>query len=145
MTRKEKAIEIYKQRFNCSQAVFTAYCNDNEIGEKAALRLATVFGAGVACTGTGNCGAVTGALMAISMKYGKDDPEGNDAKIKTYGLARDFMKRFEEANGSLNCEKILGLNIGSPEGMQKAQAAGMFETRCLEMVKSAADLLDLIL
>jgi C_GCAxxG_C_C family probable redox protein len=145
VTRKEKAAEIFKKKFNCSQAVFAAYCDGKKIDEKSALKLSTVFGAGVACTGGGLCGAVSGALMAISMKFGKGDVDGDPDKSKTYELAKNFMKQFESANGSIYCERILGLNIGSPAGMKKAQDSSMFETKCLEMVKSAADLLELIM
>jgi C_GCAxxG_C_C family probable redox protein len=71
MQRKEKAVELFRQKFNCSQAVFTAYRQADVLEEKDALKLATVFGAGVAGSGSELCGAVTGALMAISMRYGR--------------------------------------------------------------------------
>ena len=51
MTRPERAIDIFKQRFNCSQALFTAFRQEDKLDEETALKLSTVFGAGVACTG----------------------------------------------------------------------------------------------
>ncbi len=70
MQRKEKAVELFRQQFNCSQAVFTAYRKVSVLDEESALKLSTVPGAGVACTGSELCGAVSGALLAISMHYG---------------------------------------------------------------------------
>jgi C_GCAxxG_C_C family probable redox protein len=139
-----KALEIYTQRFNCSQSLFVAFRDTDLIDESTALKLATVFGAGVACTG-GTCGAVSGALMAISMKHGRGDVESVDAKMKTYQLGRQFMDEFKKRNGSCVCEQLLGMNIGVPENMAKAQATGVFETTCYDLVRSAAEILDRIL
>jgi C_GCAxxG_C_C family probable redox protein len=145
MNRKEKAISYFKQSFNCSQAVFTAFRQEDAIDENAALRLSTVFGAGVACTGTGLCGAVSGALMAISMKYGREDVSGVDAKLKTYEMAKKFMDDFKTAQGSCICEEIIKINIGTPENLKKAADMKIFETKCLDAVKTSADLLEKIL
>jgi C_GCAxxG_C_C family probable redox protein len=122
--------------------VFTAYRQADVLDEEAALRLATVFGAGVACTGNGLCGAVSGALMAISMKHGRGSVAAVDAKERTYELGKRFMIEFERRNGSCICERILGINIGSRENLAKATESGLFETRCLAVVGSAADILD---
>lgn len=145
MQRKEKAIELFRQQFNCSQAVFTAYRQADVLDEKSALKLSTVFGAGVACSGSELCGAVTGALLAISMQYGRGDIQSINAKTKTYELGRRFMADFKSHMGSCSCESILGLNIGIPANMKKAKDMKLFETRCLDAVKVAADLLEGIL
>jgi len=144
VTKVEKALSIYEQRFNCSQALFVAFRDSERIDEKMALKLGTIFGAGVACTG-GTCGAVSGALMAISMKHGREDVASVDAKTKTYQLGRQLMDEFKKQNGSCVCEELLGMNIGVPENMAKAQAAGLFATKCYDLVKSAAEILDRIL
>lgn len=141
MDRVEKALEIFKQRFNCSQALFVAFRESGHIDEESALKLGTVFGAGVACTG-GMCGAVTGALMALSLKHGRGDVASIDAKTKTYAMGRQFMDEFRRENGSCICEELLGMNIGTPENMAKAQAMGLFETKCYQLVGSAARILD---
>jgi C_GCAxxG_C_C family probable redox protein len=145
MTRTEQAVEIFKKQFNCSQAVFTAFRQADKLDEETALKLATVFGAGVAGTGSDLCGAVTGALMALSMKHGRGDLPSVDAKARTYELGRRFMAEFERGNGSCVCERILGINIGTPQGLEKARAGRLFETRCLDAVRSAAQILEEIL
>lgn len=141
MDRVEKALQIFSQRFNCSQALFVAFREPDRIDEESALKLGTMFGAGVACTG-GACGAVTGALMAISLKHGRGDVASVDAKTKTYAMGRQFMDEFKKENGSCICEELLGMNIGIPENMAKAQAMGLFETKCYQLVGSAARILD---
>ncbi len=142
MNRKQVAVELFRQKFNCSQAVFAAYRQSDQLDERTALKLATVFGAGVACTGDGLCGAITGGLLALSMKHGRGDLNSIEAKLNTYELGRQFMHEFKESNGSCTCEQIIGFNIGTPDNHKRAQDMKLFETRCLDAVKSAADILE---
>ena len=142
MERSEKAAELFKQKFNCSQAVFTAFRQKEILGEADALKLSTVFGAGVACTGKGLCGAVTGGLMAISMTEGRGSLDRIDAKTRTYALAVEFMDKFRRWKGSCDCANILGLDLGVPGNMEKAGEMKLFETTCVEAVRTAAGILE---
>jgi C_GCAxxG_C_C family probable redox protein len=83
--------------------------------------------------------------MAISMKHGRGDLDSVDAKTRTYELGRAFMTQFAARNGSCICAQILGIDVGTAEGHKQAQEARLFETKCLEAVKSAADILDVML
>jgi len=60
-------------------------------------------------------------------------------------MGRQFLSQFKAKHGSCVCEQLLGMNIGTAEGHKKAQEAGLFETQCLDVVKSAADILDELL
>jgi C_GCAxxG_C_C family probable redox protein len=53
------------------------------------------------------CGAISGAVLAIGIMYGKEDPE-----IVTH-LTGEVVKRFAEKNGAVRCHDIIGFNIGS--------------------------------
>jgi len=145
MTRQEKAIKIFRQQFNCSQAVFTAYRDADVLDEASALRLSTVLGAGVACTGSGMCGAASGALLAISMRHGRGDLASVDARGNTYELGRRFLEEFRNRTGSTTCEEILGMNIGTPENLARAREMNLFQTRCLEVVQMASEILEAVL
>lgn len=141
MTRTEHAVEIYKQTFNCSQAVFTAFRQVEQLDETTALKLSTVFGAGMARTGN-TCGAVCGALMALSMKHGRGDVGSVAAKEKTYQLGQQFMDEFARKNGSCICAELLSMNIADPACMAKAAEMKLFQTKCLELVRSAGEILE---
>ncbi len=147
MRRRDRAVELFRRDFNCCQAVFAAYRQADRLDEDTALRLASVFGAGIACSGAELCGAVTGALMAISMKHGSAAPDADvgAAKERAYALGRQLLSEFTERVGSCRCEEILGINIGSPENLAAARERRLFETRCVEAVRSAADILDRML
>jgi C_GCAxxG_C_C family probable redox protein len=145
VSRKDEAVRIFSQHFNCSQAIFAAYRDPDTLSESAALKLATAFGAGVACNGRGLCGAVSGALLAISAKHGRGSDDPVEAKSKTYELCRKFMGEFAARGGSCMCDELLGVNIGTPDGMERAQEARYFETKCPDYIKAAADILDEVL
>lgn len=70
MDKTQKAVDYFNKGFNCSQAIFTAFNEDNGIREETALKMSCGFGAGCGRLGL-TCGAVSGAFMVIGMKYGK--------------------------------------------------------------------------
>jgi C_GCAxxG_C_C family probable redox protein len=89
------------------------------------------------------CGAVSGALMVIGLRYGQPTAEDKDAKEKTYELAREFMNRFAARNnGCVKCRELLGHDISIPEDMQTARDQGLFETLCPKFVRDAAEVVE---
>jgi C_GCAxxG_C_C family probable redox protein len=53
------------------------------------------------------CGAVSGAVLVLGLKYGAED-----AEIVTH-LSGELVNRFAEKNGAVRCQDIIGFNIGS--------------------------------
>jgi len=80
------------------------------------------------------CGAVTGGLMALGLKYGYTALEGRD---ETYAIAQTFMHRFEVQHGSLVCKDLVGFDLINPENRELAQKSGVFETVCPALVRDA--------
>jgi len=80
--------------------------------------------------------------LRISLKHGRGNVKAVDAKTKTYELGRKFMEEFSSKNGSCICGELLGVDISTPEGLQEANDAKLFTTRCLDMVKSACEILE---
>jgi C_GCAxxG_C_C family probable redox protein len=140
MKKEAQAVELFTRKFSCSQSVFVAFCDPAVLDEQAAMKIATVFGSGSCGTGTGLCGAASGALLALSMKHGMKDLDDSDAKARTYALGQTFQKRFQEAMRASSCEAILGVNVNSPEYKQNAPA--LRAGRCTEAVGTAARILD---
>ena len=83
MNNVEKAQGYFKNGFNCSQAVFTTFAVDLGMSEEMALKVATQFGGG-ARKGE-MCGAVSGALMVLGMKYGHCHYDALEEKAKKHG------------------------------------------------------------
>lgn len=143
MTKKEKALSLFSNNYNCSQAVFTAFAPDFGIDEKLALMLATSFGGGAR---NGEiCGAVSGALLVIGLKYGHWDSTDNEQKSRAYEISVDFTKRFKEANSSIVCRDLLGYDLTVPEDKALIKEKNLFRTVCPEMVESAVEILEKVL
>ena len=69
MNNAERAVELFGQRFMCSQAVFAAFAEELGVSEAQALKIGGCFGAGMMKSEV--CGACTGALMALGARYGR--------------------------------------------------------------------------
>jgi C_GCAxxG_C_C family probable redox protein len=144
MTNGEKAVACFTQGFNCSQAILSTYGDARGLPRDTALRVASAFGAGMGRRGD-TCGAVTGALMVIGLKYGHSTPEDEAGKEKTYGLAAEFCRRFTSNHESIVCRDLLGCDLNTPEGLARAREDRLFELRCPIFVQTAAAILDDIL
>ena len=52
------------------------------------------------------CGAVSGGVLAIGLRYGQEDPE------EAHHLAREFVLGFQERNGAIRCNDLVGFDMG---------------------------------
>ncbi len=140
MTKSEKALELFSNNFNCSQAVLTAFAPDFGLDEKLALMLGTEFGSG-ARNGE-MCGAVSGALMVLGLKYGHYESENHEQKSRAYAIATEYTKRFKELNGSIVCRDLLGYDLTILNDMACIKEKNLFGSVCPEMIKSAVEVLE---
>lgn len=140
MNHVDKAKAYFNNNFNCSQAVFTTFATEFGLEEELALKLATQFGGG-ARKGE-MCGAVSGALMALGLKYGHCDAKNAEEKGRAYQIAEDFMNRFMEKKGTVVCRELLGYDLSKTEDMEKIQELNLFKTTCPEMVRCATEIVE---
>jgi C_GCAxxG_C_C family probable redox protein len=126
------ASELFNSGLYCSQAILGAFSEKYDMEEELAFRISCGLNSGVRCAEV--CGAVSGAILVIGLKYGDSSSECN---LKT----EEYIKAFKYLHGSIVCRDILGLDISTPDGKEKAVSENLFKTRCLDMVTSAAQLL----
>jgi C_GCAxxG_C_C family probable redox protein len=144
MTQSERAAAFFKEGFSCSQAVFAAFAESEGLSRDQALKIAQPFGGGLAHRG-GMCGAASGGLLVIGLKHGRTRAADEAARDRTYRLVHAFLDRFREAHGALDCPALLGVDIGTAEGMAAARSAFLFESRCRGYIQTAVALLEEIL
>ena len=140
---REKAAAYYEQNFNCAQSIFATYAVEHGIEETLALRLGTNFGGGARKGEL--CGAVSGALMVLGLLYGHSERGDAAAKARAYALSEEYMNRFIRENGSVVCRELLGYDLSVPEQMASIREKDLFHVRCLEIIRSAAAILDKLL
>lgn len=138
MDRITKAVELFGQGYMCSQAVFAAFSEDYGVTEKQALQIGACFGSGM---NKGEvCGACTGALMALGMRYGQFDLSDVESRAAQKAKAVRFLEEFEKREGSYICRDILGCDLSTEEGRSYAINKGLFKKICPKMVKTAAEI-----
>lgn len=142
---EEKAAKGFKEGFDCSQQVLAYAADRHGLGmdEKDAFRIAAAFGGGMWNGDT--CGCVSGALMAIGLKYGHCEPNNKKTKALLTAKAVEFEKKFIARNGSLICRNILGYNLTVPEDLKKIMEQNLFFTVCTGLICSACEILDEVL
>jgi C_GCAxxG_C_C family probable redox protein len=144
MTKSDIALASFNQGITCSSAVFSAFSEELGLDDKTAKKIGCGFGAGISRTGN-ICGAVSGAIMVIGLKYGKAEKCDDAATEKTRALTRKFMQEFTVRNGSVSCSGLLGYNLSNQEDYEAAAKAKLFRTKCPEYVRDAAGILEKIL
>jgi C_GCAxxG_C_C family probable redox protein len=144
MSKVEQALSYFKDGLSCSQAILSTFGPQLGLSRELALRLASGFGGGISRLG-GVCGAVSGAVMVIGLRYGQSKLLDNQPKEETYRITRQFIDEFIEKNGSIVCKDLLTCDINTPEGRKKAIDEGFFKTICPNLVKDAAILLEKML
>lgn len=135
MNHIEKAEELFNQKFHCSQAVLAAFATELGITEELALKLGACFGGGM-CKGE-VCGACTGALMALGLKFGQTKIGDTATKWKANDITVEYLEKFRDINGSYICKDLLGCDLATAEGKVYAKKNNLFSEFCPKMVASA--------
>jgi len=139
------AAETFESGFNCSQSVLSVFAEDFGLTKDCCFRLASPFGSGIARRQE-TCGAVTGALMVIGLKYGKGEHGLEADKANAYKLSQLLIDKFKVRHQSINCLELLdNLDINTPEGMAEIQKRDLFRCNCSKYVQDAVELVELIL
>lgn len=136
----DSAIELFYQGFNCSQAVLGSFCEKYGMKQEDAFAISTGLGGGIRCGET--CGAVTGGVLVVGLKYGNRNQDEDNSKSLCYQKTTEFINKFRERNGSIVCRDLLGCDIGNKEGMSQAIESGLFKKICPEMIRVAVEILE---
>ena len=132
----DNAVQLFGEGYRCSQAVFAAFSQDFGLSKEDALKIGACFGSGMRKGEV--CGACTGALMALGLKYGND-------KAKSDEVCVEFLDEFKNENGSYICRDLLGCDISTEEGVKYARDNNLFKDFCPKMVESAAKITEKLL
>ena len=136
--RIEKAVELFKSGFNCSQSVVAAFADMYGFSEEQALRMSASFGGGIGRMRQ-TCGAACGMFLLAGLEKGAIDGKDREGKGANYALVQELAEEFKKRNGSMICAELLGLK--KPEGSSRPEARTeqYYSKRpCIKMVEEAA-------
>lgn len=130
MLKEEEVLQGFFAGVCCSMQVFGEAAREQGFDEATARRIASCFGSGMEHAGL--CGCVTGAYMALRLKYGNGAP-GEAEKIALLKEKKaEFERRFAERWGSLECTKMLGgLDPARPRSSKPRSSAASFSPSAL--------------
>lgn len=123
---------------NCAQSVLYAFAEDFGLNKEVAVKIAAGFGAGMGRMQS-VCGAVSGAIMVISLKYG-------DNMEDTYKNTRTFIRKFKEKTTTIQCKGLLeGCNLLTEKGQIYFKDNKLKQKKCSEYVRLSCEILEEII
>ena len=96
--------------FYCAESVVLALAKSQGVESELLPRLATAFCGGMSRTG-GQCGALTGAVMGVSLAYGRStagEPTG-----RLYAAVQQLLHEFGQEFGARDCSDLLDCDLGT--------------------------------
>jgi C_GCAxxG_C_C family probable redox protein len=106
MTKAKKGKDMFRSSYNCAQSVAVQFAADAGFDENTVCKMACAFGAGGGRKQY-TCGAVTGALLAISMLKGRELGGVKSGQDEAYAFARELIDRFEATFGTVQCRTLV--------------------------------------
>ena len=143
MPHVEKSLKLFESKFNCAQSVFASFSEELGLDEKQALKIGGCFGSGMRKGEV--CGACTGALMVLGLKYGQNEVGDIENKLKSDKAYVEFLDKFKSQNESYICNDLLNCDITTQEGINYTLENKLFTEICQKMVSSATLIVENIL
>jgi C_GCAxxG_C_C family probable redox protein len=144
LSKAEEAKKQFEKGFSCAPAVLSTYSEQLGLEKTSALKIACGFGGGIGRTGR-TCGAVTGAVMVIGLKYGQVNLADEKSRQKTHKLVKEFIDRFTAVHGSIECRELISYDLSDSAELKLARESEVFGNKCPGFVYDAARILDDVL
>ena len=140
MDRPDRAEELFRKGYNCSQSVFAAFADVLGMSVEEAAKIASPFGAGFGKLRE-VCGAVSGMTLAAGYLKGYDDPADYEGKKELYRLIQKMCAEFEESKGTIICRELLGLQKGEDQAEPAVRTEEYYQSRpCVGACRKAAEI-----
>lgn len=140
MTEEHAGKMLDEEGYHCSQCVVSHASEQFGIKKENAMKLASGFGGG--CFAGETCGAVSGAIILLSLKYGFSAPNSKAQDQILKDKIHEFEQKFKDRCGSLTCKGLLdGLSTGDPVEGKLIEERGLY-SRCKTYCAVSCDILD---
>jgi C_GCAxxG_C_C family probable redox protein len=144
-SKREVATEKFQEGFNCAQSVFYSFCDDLKFEKETALKLACGLGAGMGLKGE-VCGAVSGGIIVLGLKYGSNKKNEEAATYFTYAKTRELMDQFAARHGTCICRELLnGCDLTTEAGQKHFFENDLINKSCKPCVQSVVEILEKVM
>lgn len=142
MNHAEKACQLFAEGRNCSQAVFTAFCDVTGLNEELALRLSSSFGGGMGRMRE-VCGTCSAMFMVVGILYGYTSKDDIDEKAEHYRRIQYLAQEFKKRHETINCLELLKNLKVDKNPVPEKRTEQYYKVRpCIKFVRTAAEILD---
>ena len=139
-----QAESSFRSGFNCAQAVLTSFAELLDTDKETLYKISNGFGGGMGRKQE-VCGAVSGAIMAISLVHGRGEIDSLEKQETTYKKVRELIDAFTKEFGTITCSELLsGCNLLTDEGQKMFREQGLKE-RCCGFVRRANEITETII
>lgn len=133
---RRSAEDSFTSGLYCAESVVLAIADAEGIESDLLPRIGTAFGGGMSRM-CGTCGALTGAVMGVSLVLGRSQP--NESVQPAYQATQRLILEFEQKFGTRACHELLGCDLNTPEGQQFFRDNKLSE-RCAKFTGEAAEI-----
>lgn len=143
MKKAEVAVQKFlNEGYNCAQSVSYAFCEDLNINKEPVLKLTCGFGAGMGRKEE-VCGAVSGGILVLGLKYGRGENQDRSFTEQTYLKTCELMNKFAEKHGTYICRQLLaGCELTTPEGQNEFKEKDFLNKVCKHCVSSVVEIIE---
>jgi C_GCAxxG_C_C family probable redox protein len=135
----EKATNLFLNGYNCAQSVLLAMFEHWNCKNDLIPKIASGFGGGIGMCGSTR-GALIGGVMALSIKYGSNDPSA-EKRQECYRLVKNLYKQFEAKHGTVLCRQLIEYDLSTRKGLEEARKANVFDEKCPIFVRTVIQVL----
>lgn len=137
--KSEKAKELFKSGYNCSQSVLGVFCEELGLDFETAMKISSPFGGGMGRMRE-VCGTVSGMFMTTGLMFGTLD---SSSKAELYKRIQDLASKFKEQNGSIICRELLQGIESSTFPTPSERTETYYKKRpCIELVGNAVEIFE---
>lgn len=134
-----QAESTFRSGFNCAQAVLTSFADRFDTDKETLFKISNGFGGGMGRKQE-VCGAVSGAIMVISLLNGRGEIDSVEKQETTYRKVRELIDAFTKEFGTITCSELLpGCNLQTEAGQKMFRELGLKE-KCCSFVKRANEI-----
>ncbi len=138
-----KARIYFGSGYNCAESVLLAIAEGVlKVKHDLIPKIATGFGGGISRQGC-ICGAVSGAIMGLGLKYGRSSPE--ELRARTYNRVEEFLRQFRAKHRSIVCKELCGCDLSTIEGIRKFRDENVHAEKCTSFVSTAVKIFTILI
>ena len=142
MTRADRARALFKEGYNCGQAVILAFEDLTGLDRPTLAKLASGLGGGMGRMRE-VCGTVSGMVLLAGLLYDRGQIPDPKEKAAHYERIQALANAFKAETGSIVCRELLSGVATTPGAAPEPRTEGYYARRpCGELCALSAEIFE---